>query len=251
MKLLLIGFLLCGITHAAQEKFAAMTYESADKQSLNYRIHIPKDLNPKKLYPLVLFFHGAGERGNDNQKQLKHGAQELLNYSEKSNQNAFIIAPQCPKNHQWVNAPWGALSHTMPPEPSTNMQLATQLLQEKIKTLPVDPQRIYITGISMGGFGTWDLIQRHPDLFAAAIPICGGGDTAQAAKLTKLPIWAFHGDKDTAVKTSRSRDMIAAIKKAGGTPNYTEYPGVAHNSWTRTYNNPEVLKWLFSQKKPD
>ena len=101
----------------------------------------------------------------------------------------------------------------------------------------------------MGGFGTWDIIQRLPDLFAAAIPVCGGGDAAQAEKIKDIPIWAFHGDKDTVVKTVRSRDMIAAIKKAGGNPQYTEYKGVAHDSWTQTYSDKNVLRWLFMQKK--
>lgn len=250
MKYLITNIIiLCSIAHASEKNFTPHIFATNKGQSLNYRIHIPENPDPNKKYPLILFLHGAGERGNDNTKQLKHGAKQLLDYSIKSNNPAIIIAPQCPKNQQWVNTPWSAPSHTMPAQPSTPMQLTIQLLQDQIKNLPVDPQRIYITGISMGGFATWDLIQRHPSLFAAAIPICGGGDTAKAGKLTHLPIWAFHGDKDTTVLTSRSRDMITAIKKADGTPTYTEYPGVAHNSWTRTYKNQQVLKWLFSQKK--
>jgi predicted peptidase len=101
----------------------------------------------------------------------------------------------------------------------------------------------------MGGFGTWDIIQRHPTLFAAAMPVCGGGDTALAPQIKQIPVWAFHGDKDDTVKTSRSRDMIEALKKAGGTPRYTEYPGVRHDAWAPTYTNPAVLKWLFDQSK--
>ena len=246
--LLIMGLMLFGITHAAEEKFVAKTYESADKKALNYRIHLPKNMDPKKRYPLVLFLHGAGERGDDNKRQLAHGAKQLLDYSEKSNNNAIIIAPQCPKNKKWVNVPWGELSHKMPEEPSDSMRLVIQLLHESFKTLPVDQNRVYVTGLSMGGFGTWDIIQRHPEIFAAAMPICGGGDTAFAEKLTKLPIWAFHGSQDKVVKTVRSRDMIAAIKKAGGKPTYTELKGIGHNSWTKAYRNQDALKWMFSQK---
>ena len=141
------------------------------------------------------------------------------------------------------------LSHVMPATPSAPMRLTLEWLNECIKTLPVDEKRIYVTGASMGGFGTWDIIQRQPTLFAAAMPVCGGGDTALAPQIKQIPIWAFHGGNDDAVKTSRSRDMIEALKKAGGTPRYTEYPGVRHDAWTPTYANPAVLKWLFDQSK--
>jgi len=233
----------------ADEEFNAKVYSSPNGQTLNYRIHIPKDINSKKLYPLVLLFHGAGERGNDNSRQLAHGSKDIMTYSKTNGIPVIIIAPQCPAGQQWVNTPWGDLSHTMPIEPSDSMQLAINLLNESITTLPVDKNRIYVTGLSMGGFGTWDIIQRHPEMFAAAIPICGGGDTAQAPKLTKLPLWVFHGGSDTTVKPVRSRDMVAAIEKAGGKPKYTEYEGVGHNAWSRTYSNKDVMKWLFSQKR--
>jgi len=123
------------------------------------------------------------------------------------------------------------------------------LIEALCKEYPIDKGRIYLTGLSMGGYGTWDLISRRPELFAAAIPVCGGGDPAQAEKLAKLPIWAFHGDADPLVPVERPRDMIAAIKKAGGEPKYTEYKGVGHDAWTPTYRDSKVLDWLFEQKK--
>ena len=129
------------------------------------------------------------------------------------------------------------------------MKAVKKLLEETMKEFPIDPQRVYVTGLSMGGFGTWDIIQRYPDLFAAALPICGGGDTAQAERLKNMPIWAFHGSIDKVVIPERSRNMIAAIKKAGGQPIYTEYPGVGHVSWTQTYSNHAVMDWLFAQEK--
>jgi predicted peptidase len=127
--------------------------------------------------------------------------------------------------------------------------MALKLLDNLPKLFSVDPDRIYITGLSMGGYGTWDALQRKPDYFAAAIPICGGGDVNGAEKMKDVPIWAFHGDADGAVKVSRSRDMIEALKAAGGKPKYTEYPGGGHDSWTATYKNPEVMAWLFEQKR--
>lgn len=113
----------------------------------------------------------------------------------------------------------------------------------------IDPDRLYITGLSMGGFGTWDAIQRKPDLFAAAVPICGGGDVSKASHITKIPIWVFHGAEDNLVNPKWSRDMVEAIKRAGGNPKYTEYPGVGHHSWVPAYSDPELFEWLFSQKK--
>lgn len=228
------------------EPFQAETYTGPDGNTLNYRIYVPEGDGP---FPLVLFFHGAGERGDDNTAQLKHGARDLLKYTQESDQPAIIIAPQCPRGQQWVNTPWKLESHTMPEDPSEPMTLAWDLLQEKIKELPVDPSRIYVTGLSMGGFGTWDIIQRHPGTFAAAIAVCGGGDTAMAPVIKDVPIWAFHGDKDTVVLTKRSRDMVEALRAAGGSPHYTEYPGVGHGSWGRAYSDTEALDWFFQQKK--
>lgn len=249
--LLVMGFIMVSNAHSAEKAFEAKTYVSLDKKSLNYRIHTPKDMETKTQYPLVLLLHGAGERGHDNKKQLVHAATDLLAYSKNLKTPAIIITPQCPSGQQWVNTPWGDLKHSKPAEPSTPMRLVIELLNQSIKTLPVDKTRVYVTGLSMGGYGTWDIIQRHPEIFAAAMPVCGGGDTTLAVKLTEIPIWAFHGGQDKVVPTERSREMIAAIKKSGGKPNYTEYKGVGHNSWSKTYSNQEVLKWLFSQKKSD
>jgi predicted peptidase len=228
----------------------AKTFRDGDFE-LNYRIHVPADLKPDEKVPLILILHGAGERGSENLNQLRHGVPALLAYLKKKSIPAIVIVPQCPVGMQWVNVPWGGDAHTMPSTPSQPLQAVRALLAQTLTGLPVDQSRIYISGISMGGFGTWDYLQREPELFAAGIPICGGGDTAEAAKLISTPIWAFHGDQDTTVKTQRSRDMAQAIKQAGGSLiKYTEYPGVGHNSWTQTYANDEALDWLFAQKKP-
>lgn len=233
----------------AQDDFQAKTYKSTDGKVLNYRIHIPSKMDSGQKYPLVILFHGAGERGGDNNKQLTHGARAILDYSVKNNSPAIIVVPQCPGGMQWVNTPWNADSHTMTPEPAEPMRLSIELLQQLIKEQPVDTKRLYVTGLSMGGFAVWDIIQRKPDAFAAAIPICGGGDVQCAKAIAKVPIWAFHGSADGAVKTQRSRDMIEALKKVDGKALYTEYEGVGHNSWTQTYEDPKVMKWMFEQKK--
>jgi predicted peptidase len=205
-----------------------------DKGSLPYRLLKPEGYDPKQKYPLVVFLHGAGERGNDNEAQLKHGVVNFAGAENRKKYPCFLIAPQCPEDKFWRGGP---------------LQLVLDLIGAVRKEFSIDEKRIYLTGLSMGGYGTWDLLAQKPELFAAGVPICGGGDETEAATLAKIPIWAFHGDKDMAVKVERSRTMIEAIKKAGGKPKYTEYPGVGHDSWTVTYKDPEMLKWLFAQKK--
>lgn len=216
---------------------------------LPYRLLKPRAYEANKKYPLVIFLHGAGERGSDNMKQLVHGMGQFASDEVMEKYPAFVAAPQCPDGQQWVNVPWSADEHTMPKEPSDSMQHVFELIDALRKEFSVDEKRIYITGLSMGGFGTWDAIERKPELFAAAAPICGGGDVAQAKAIKDVPVWAFHGDDDGVVKVRRSRDMIAAIKAAGGKPRYTEYPKVGHFSWGPAYNDPELYAWMFDQQR--
>lgn len=211
---------------------------------LLYRIHRLAEVAEGKKYPLILFFHGAGERGVDNAAQLRHGASDLVRFSTEKNRPVFIVAPQCPPGQQWVAVPWNGDAHTMPETPSEPMRLAMELLDQLLKTLPVDPALVSVTGLSMGGFGTWDILQRKPSLFHAAVPVCGGGDAARAESIKSVPVWVYHGGNDTVVKTLRSREMVAALEKAGGKPKYTELEGVGHNSWSPAYSNPEVFDWL-------
>ncbi|MDD5707543.1 MAG: prolyl oligopeptidase family serine peptidase [Kiritimatiellae bacterium] len=216
--------------------------------TLNYRLFTPACAPAARKLPLVLFLHGAGERGHDNSSQLTHGIAPLIRYGRESDDPAILLVPQCPLDKQWVDTPWNALCHTMPPQPSEPMRLALELVESARVSLPVDPARTYVTGISMGGYGTWDAIQRRPELFAAALPICGGGDPATAPRLAHMPIWIFHGEVDSVVPVSRSRDMFKALQAAGGKVRYREYPGVDHDAWTRTYDDTEVLEWLFAQR---
>jgi predicted peptidase len=233
-----------------QKLYEAKTYKDAAGNALPYRLLTPEKIEPGKTYPLVLFLHGAGERGDDNAAQLMHGAGEFAKSANRQTYPCFVVAPQCPAKKGWVEVDWGRSAHTMKEKPSEPLRLALELVDKLAAELPVDKGRIYVTGLSMGGYGTWEAAARRPDFFAAALPICGGGDLAQAAKLKNLPLWAFHGDKDPGVPVGRTTAMIEAIRKAGGAPKMTIYSGVGHDCWTRTYADPAVLAWLFEQKKP-
>jgi predicted peptidase len=198
-------------------------------------------------YPLIIFFHGVGERGNDNEIQINHIKELFLNPQNQKKFPAFVIAPQCPTDKRWVESSWKVSKHIMPEKISVPLNLTIELIDKLISQYPIDEKRIYVTGLSMGGFGTWDIICRNPSKFAAAIPICGGGDTNKAKLLINTSIWAFHGSNDKVVQVILTRNMISAIKNAGGNPKYTEYPGIGHDSWKKAYKEKDLLEWLFKQ----
>lgn len=203
---------------------------------------------PKNGFPLIIFLHGAGERSSDNKKQTVHIKKLFSETNNYMKFKAFVIAPQCPEGKKWVEVDWSSKSHTLPKEPSWALANTMELVNELIKKYPVDTTRIYLTGLSMGGYGVWDLLSRYPEKFAAAIPICGGGDEKVADRFKDIPIWAFHGSNDKVVPVSRTQNMINAIKSAGGNPKYTEYKGVGHGSWFKAYKEKDLLKWLFEQQ---
>ena len=263
MKLVVVavgGLLLCSLAHAQKpepkpdmDKLLDKLTFTKDKASLPYRLLKPDgyDKDGKDRYPLVVFLHGTVGRGTDNKKQLRSGVEEFVKDATRKKHPCFLAVPQCPPDKLWFNvSPIDARRNLpLPKSPTEPTAIVLDLIEALCNEHRIDKDRIYLTGVSMGGYGTWDLISRRPELFAAAIPVCGGGDPAQAEKLAKLPIWAFHGDADPLVPVERPRDMIAAIKKAGGEPKYTEYKGVGHDSWTPTYRDNNVLDWLFEQKK--
>ncbi len=208
---------------------------AAEGQSLPYVVYVPRDYTAKRQWPVVLFLHGAGERGDNGLAQTQVGiAPELRLHPERF--PCLVVMPQAPRNGGWDGVP---------------DDLALKALEEVVRKYHGDRGRLYLTGLSMGGFGSWTLAAGHPDLFAAVVPICGGGDPAKmAAPLKSLPIWVFHGGDDPVVPRQHSRDMVAAIKAAGNASiKYTEYPGVGHNAWDKTYADPEVIAWLFAQKR--
>jgi predicted peptidase len=231
------------------EVFEARVFKSADGAALPYRLLKPLDYDARQKYPLVLFLHGAGERGDDNERQLVHGGRNFADPAMRRRHPAFIVVPQCAEEKKWVEVPWDAKEHKAPAEAGPTMKQVFALLDALQKEFSVDANRIYGVGLSMGGYGTWDILQRKPQLYAAAIPICGGGDVAYADRFKDTPVWVFHGEADPAVPVSRSRDMVKALKAAGGKPIYTEYEGVGHDSWTQTFDNRLAWEWLFAQHK--
>jgi len=230
-------------------RFEARTFAAGDYKLL-YRLLKPKDYDAAKRYPLVIFLHGAGERGDDNQKQLIHGMNDFASDEIMNKYPAFVIAPQCPQGEAWGGINRLAKNPTPPGELAPALAATLHAAAAVQKEFPIDDRRIYITGLSMGGYGTWSALANRPELFAAAAPICGGGEMAAVERFKSVPLWAFHGTDDKTVPVERSREMIAALKAAGANPKYTEYPGVGHNSWAQTYSNPEFYEWLFAQRKP-
>ena len=229
--------------------FQSKIFDNTKGGKLNYRFFEIADTTEGKKYPLIIFLHGAGERGTDNEKQLTHGAKKFAEKQNLEKFPCFVIAPQCEEQYRWVEVDWTLPAHKMPEKISVPLGLTVELIEEIIKKYAIDTNRIYVTGLSMGGYGTWDLISRFPNKFAAAVPICGGADENIACNIKDVPIWCFHGAKDKLVLVSRSRNMINALKKCSGTPKYTEYPTLGHFSWGQAYNEKELIPWMFSQKK--
>jgi predicted peptidase len=253
---LLSLFLFCAsaMNVSAQDfsQYEKHLYVAAAGDTLPYRLLKPLDYKEGKKYPLVVLLHGSGERGNDNEAQLIHGTYIFLEAANRKNYPCFVLVPQCPKNGQWASYRREGnkvSSLELTAEPTRPARLVDELMSQLSQKYSIDQNRLYITGISMGGFGTYDFITRQPGKFAAAAPVCGGGDTSQAGKIRKVPLWIFHGADDPVVPAALSRDMTAALRQAGGKPLYTEYPGVQHDSWTNAYAEPGLMKWMFSQKR--
>lgn len=232
-----------------QEHVYAYTGGEYKNEQFGYRLLEPARIEPGKQYPVVLFLHGAGERGTDNNLQLLYFPEQMAADEYREKYPCFLIAPQCRPERTWTGVSLRSKSSQAPDEPGDQLQVALGILDEVLANYPADPKRVYLTGLSMGGFATWDAAARFPKRFAAVVPICGGGDESKAQRLVKLPIWAVHGDKDEAVPVERTRKMIEAVRRAGGEPKYTELEGVGHNSWTPAYSDPEgVLPWMFQQR---
>ncbi|MEN6355510.1 MAG: alpha/beta fold hydrolase [Armatimonadota bacterium] len=199
----------------------------------NYLLSLPRDYNKDKKtrWPLVLFLHGAGERGDDVKKVKLLGPPRMV--ADGREFPFILVSPQCPEDSWW----------------DTQTDMLSALLDEIETKYRVDKDRIYVTGLSMGGFGTWALAVKEPERFAAIAPICGAGNPKKAALIKNLPMWVFHGDKDDVVNIENSQKMVDAVKAAGGEPKFTIYPGVGHNAWTATYNNDEFWSWLLAQRR--
>ena len=251
--------------------FTKRTFTDALGRSITYYFYVPKNYNPHQKYPLVLLLHGHGERSSTSYSEAKNennivgqtfvqvwGPDYTAPFNPQVQQHwpSFIVVPQLTNKQQWANRPSNKGSYTQTAQPSLQLLLAKELVDALQHDYSgIDAQRLYITGLSLGGYGTWDAIERWPNYFAAAAPIAGAGDPSKAAQLIHLPIWAFHGSADKSVPVSGSRDMIKAIKAAGGHPNYTEFPNATHSVWWRVYSATGTSQhvngfynWLYTQK---
>jgi predicted peptidase len=214
--------------------FVDKTFKNADGTTSPYVVFVPKDYDGTKDYPVILFLHGSGESKGGMKKPVEVGIGTAIKHHEKTFPFITVI-PQSEKRT------WGAATE--------DGKRAMAILDEVMKEYKTDPKRVYLTGLSMGGFGTWSLAAAHPDKWAAIAPICGGGNPKEAEKIKDLPCWCFHGDADPTVKVEKSREMIDALKKAGASPKFTEFPGVGHNSWDKAYATAELYPWFLEHQK--
>lgn len=255
MKLLTVLLLFTYLAVQSQDMSLYQKKEYvSDGDTLPYRILYPEGYSPANKYPLILVLHGAGERGNDNQLQLVHGAKLFADPVTREKYPAIVVFPQCPRDSYWssvtIDRGKGPLrlhfDYTNPI--TTPLRQAMELVDLIAGKESVDQRRVYITGLSMGGMGTFEAVYRYPRRFAAALPICGGGDTAHYEKV-KTPFWVFHGADDATVAVDYSRAMVEKLKDLKVKVKYTEYPGVNHNSWDSAFAEPDFLAWMFEQKR--
>lgn len=262
---LTLTLLICSLSFsAAIEEERSADYKKVDKAiasqilkmvsgeikepvSVPWRLFVPPQASKDNPLPIVFMLHGAGRRGNDNV-----GPMDLAHYfwSEEAQKKnpCFVLTPQCRKGTMWATLNSEHTNQAVAKEPTPELAGALASLDLVLDRYPIDRKRIYLTGQSMGGFGTWEALYRRPDMWAAAIPICGGGDPSQVEVFKHVPIWAWHGANDSAVPVKNTRDLVDALKKAGANPRYNE-PNVGHGSWVPAYTTPELHEWLFGHRK--
>ena len=252
ITLLFFALYLCNLNSQNIELYKKETF-IFENDTLNYRILKPLNYDPNKQYPVHLFLHGSGERGKDNSSQLTHGGSLFLKKENREKYNSWVIFPQCSKNDRWPSISsdlWDQVFENKIKKPNKSLGLVIRLMDEFIEEKDVDNQRIYLSGLSMGGMGAFEILYRRPDMFAAATPICGNGIT-QLAKLfaNKVPVWIFHGSNDKVVSPKYSLEMARAIIESGGSPKMTLYANVDHNSWDNAFAEKDFLKWIHSKTK--
>jgi len=245
-------FLLqCGPKPDPSPTYEAHVFNSSSGHELPYRVLYPENYNKKKTYPLIVFLHGSGERGSDNEKQLKHIADKFQTAEFRKKYPSIILFPQCAEEDSWAvvkkhEGKW-LVEDTEKTTPS--MEALLEMILDFKRTNGVDKSRMYITGLSMGGFGTFDLLVRRPEWFAAAVPICGGGNKRYSYKYKDVPIWMFHGAKDPVVPVSLSQELADDFRGRQMNYRYTEYPEGEHDVWHKAWVEPDLLPWLFAQSR--
>lgn len=210
------------------------SFEKTVKKELScrYLLFLPEGYGEgRKLWPMILFLHGAGERGNDLEAVKAHGPPKIV--EQRRDFPFVVVSPQCPEDAWW----------------SEQEEVLIGLLDYIMSHYEVDTERVYLTGLSMGGFGTWHLACHYPERFAAIAPICGGGEPLAARRLKDMPVWAFHGAKDEVVPLKRSEEMVEAVREGGGDVKLTVYPDAEHDSWTETYDNEELYEWFLRHRR--
>ncbi|HMC01425.1 MAG TPA: alpha/beta hydrolase-fold protein [Flavobacteriaceae bacterium] len=249
-------FFLINASFAQHQKLYKHKQYISNGDTLKYRILLPKNFDESKQYPVVLFLHGAGERGNDNKAQLVHGSKLFLKENVRDSFPSIVVFPQCPKEGYWSNARVDrstkpiSLKYPVNAEPTISLSLVMKLMDEYLGKPFVNTNKVYVGGLSMGGMGTFEILYRKPDMFAAAFAICGGGNPEGAKEYAaKTELWVFHGAKDDVVNPQLSIDMVSGYLKYGGKPNFTLYADDNHNSWDSAFAEPELLPWLFSKSK--
>ncbi|MEX2112263.1 MAG: prolyl oligopeptidase family serine peptidase [Pirellulales bacterium] len=225
------AFLTAAVARAAEPKQQSTKLDTQVPVKLDYLLYLPEGYDQQDKWPVLIFLHGAGERGDDLELVKKHGPPKLI--EEGKSFPFIVVSPQCPNGQWWTTKP---------------LEL-TALVDEIVAKHKVDEERLYLTGLSMGGFGTWMLAAYKPDRFAAIVPICGGGEVLATRALGQMPTWVFHGAKDPVVPLKRSEDMVEALKRVNKEVKFTVYPDALHDSWTETYSNPQLYTWLLDHKR--
>jgi predicted peptidase len=232
---------------AETNQFLARTYSGKAQRPLPYRLLLPQKYDPKTSYPLILYLHGAAARGSDNTEPLNWGPKLLAESWVRERHGFFLVVPQCPRSSGWVESAWSGRI-----QESEVLRLALELVSDVLpKEFHIDPKRRYLTGVSMGGHAVWTVMIRHPGLFAAAVPVCSGGEAKSVTDTAaKFPVWVFHSDDDHLVPVRQARELVKAWREHGGTVKYTEYTGLRHSSWKKAYADPEMFDWLLQQRLP-
>lgn len=230
--------------NAMLDGFIAREYHSKMGVKLPYRLYVPASAKRDQALPLILYLHGSGGAGTDNRKQISGGntpgTHIWIEPTMQERHPAFVLAPQIPENSKW---------HSSSDVPLPHVVALLELLDKLHSELRIDPYRVYVVGQSLGGFGAWDIISKYPHIFAAAVPLCGGGDTKQILSARYIAVWAFHGAKDATVPASRSREMVDALRTVNSSVRYTEYPEVGHDVWTSAFAERDLPEWMFAQHR--
>ena len=247
------SFFLCSFSYSQESSLYESRIFISKNDTLKYRILRPSNYSPAKQYPVHLILHGSGERGDDNFAQLTYGAELFLKKENRENYNSWVIFPQCSKNDRWPSLDSDSWDKNFTNEiknPNKSLALVILLMDEFIEKKQVDKERIYLSGLSMGGMGTFELLYRRPNMFAAATPICGNGSIDFVDRYAnKVSLWVFHGSDDKVVSPKHSLKMVNAIINSGGSPKMTLYENTAHGSWINAFEEQDFLKWFHSKKK--